>query len=485
MEQDSNGSQELMARERRLAMLHALAEQALQAPAMVEPRSTAAHAQSRTTRPRRMPTSWRGSRRRRRRRARVWRVSLLLVVLLLLVGASLTFALRTLRTGTTERSVASVSALYFDPDVPWTTVSVDNRSVPMGKPGEHAPYLLPAGHHLISWEAAPFPPQQCTLSSPAASTDTCPAAFEGIAYVPGEPAAEIVRLEEESDDLPPANFGGLASSIQAALTALEQASPIQRGEPVFLGGAVGPGVADGTYTATTTIQLDTQGSLRTICQLDLLSATHNCDLVSRQCLPLCSLDYSERESLGAALPSDQWLAIAAVSMGRDYESTDGGPEYPDGVLAEDAVAFDAQAALVGLHWQGSRWQVQVDLGAHLLAPSISDAHGRILVDPACATAEAYFAQDLTSTERDAYSQVRFVSGANPSAGCLVQATSAAGGEQVEYFERFGVLLALNTTAHRLHPSMPLAGTSVQQLASLLASSAIPAIPERYPVNGAT
>jgi hypothetical protein len=475
-------------RRHRLAALHALAEQALQAPAVIEPKSGGAHAESRVTSIHRMPTSWRGSRRRRRRRVRIWRVSLVVVLPLVLISGSLTFALRTLRPGasskTTERLVASVSALYFDPDVPWTTVSVDNRSVSMGKPGDQAPFVLPAGRHLISWEAAPFPPQQCVLSSPAASTDTCPAAFEGIAYAPGEPAAEILRLEAESNDLPQANFGGLTSSIQMALTTSEQASPVYRGEPVFLGGLAGPGVADGTYTATTRIQLDSAGSLRPMCQLDLLSATQDCDLVSNQCLPLCSLDFTERQSLGAALPSDQWLAIAAVSMWRDYESRDGGPEYPYGGFAGDAVAFDAQAVLVGLHWQGSSWQVQVYLGTHLLAPSISNAQERILVDPACATAEAYFAEDLTSTEREAYSQVRFVSGANPSAGCLIQATAAATGEQVKYFERFGVLLALNTAAQHLHPTMPVAATYVQNLASQLAGEATSGMAMRFPASGA-
>jgi hypothetical protein len=121
---------------------------------------------------------------------------------------------------------------------------------------------------------------------------------------------------------------------------------------------------------------------------------------------------------------------------------------------------------------------------HLLAPSISDAQERILVDPACATAEAYFAEDLTSTERGAYSQVRFVSGANLSEGCLVQATPTLGGVQVEYFERFGVLLALNWAAHRLHPSLPVAGAHVQQLARQLALKATPALALRSPADTA-
>jgi hypothetical protein len=245
----------------------------------------------------------------------------------------------------------------------------------------------------------------------------------------------------------------------------------------------GPAVTDGTYTATTRIQLDAQGS-RQICQLDLLSATRDCNLVATQCLPLCSLDYGERQSLGTALPADQWLAIAAVFMLRDYASTAGEPAYSEQVVSAGTVAFDNQAVLVGLYWQGGTWRVQLYIGARLLAPSIADDHQRILVDPACATAQAYFGEDLSSTERGAYSQVRFVSGTNPSAGCLIEATSTTGTAQVEYFERIGVLLALNSAAHQLHPSLPVAGIYVQQLAGQLASKATPALAMRFPANGA-
>jgi hypothetical protein len=287
-----------------------------------------------------------------------------------------------------------------------------------------------------------------------------------------------LRLEEESNDLPPGNFGALTAKIQTALAASEQGSPISSGEPVYLGAA---GVASGSYTAITRIQMDTQG-YDSICQLDLLSETDNCDLVSNQCLPLCSLDYGERQSLGAALPPDRWVAIAAVFMWRDYASAGGGPAFTEQGLSSGEVAFDERAVLVGLRWQDGAWQAQVALGAHLLAPSISDAHERILVDPACAAAEAYFAEYLSSTERENYAQVRFVSGANLSAGCLIQATAVTGGGRVEYFERLGVLLALNPAAHRLHPSMPVAGTSVQQLARQLEEKTTPAMSVKFPAN---
>jgi hypothetical protein len=171
-------------------------------------------------------------------------------------------------------------------------------------------------------------------------------------------------------------------------------------------------------------------------------------------------------------------------MLRDYESTAGEPAYPQQVFSSGPVTFDDQALLVGARWQDNLWQVQLYLGTQLLAPTIADAHQRILVDPACAAAEAYFAEYLTSTERGAYSQARFVSGANPSAGCLIQATATTGAEQVEYFERFGVLLAVNSVAHQLHPSLPVASVYVQQLASQLASKATPALAIRFQADSA-
>ena len=64
--------------------------------------------------------------------------------------------------------------------------------------------------------------------------------------------------------------------------------------------------------------------------------------------------------------------------------------------------------------------------------------------------------------------------------CLIQATAAAGGEQVEYFEQFGVLLALNKAAQHLHPTMPVAGAYIQHLASQLAVETTSGLAMRFP-----
>ena len=416
------------------------------------------------------------------RRSRLWPLAIVPLVSVLAVAV---FVVRpALHSGAPARSqsrtvlLSDSNRLYVDPDVPWTTMQVDGHRVSAGEPGSQPPLLLASGRHIISWQAAPFPAQQCVLSVPVAPDDTCPAAFEGIARIPGEPAAQILRLGDDSGNLLPANYASLEASIQAALNTVVDSSPVYAGEPIYLGG---PGVNDGTYTATTQVQLDTLGS-RPICQLDLHSATLNCSLMPNQCFPICSLDYSERQSVGSRLPPDQWLAIVGVQMWRDYKSNAGEPAYPDQTLSSGEDAFYDEALLIGARWQDGSWRVQLYIGTHLLTPSVADPTQRILVDPACSAAASYFAEYLSSSERTQYAEVRFVSGPNISAGCLIQATMAGGGGQVEYFERFGVLLALSSEAHLLNPSMLLADASVRQLASELASSGTAAIPLQYPVN---
>lgn len=459
-------------RERRVAALHMLAERALQSQPLPAVTREAARSRARAVPP-------------FMRRSRLW-LSGLVVLITLAVSAALVFAFPALRPGASVQRATSTpvvpfaSQIYFDPDIPWTTVLVDSRSVSEGKPGSvQAPLKLSAGRHVISWDAAPFPTKYCILSVPAVSTDTCPAAFEGIAHVPGEAPAEVLHLEENSYDLPVGTVDALNATVQAALNAATTGSPVQRGEPVYQASSI---VSDGTYVATTRMELDFQGQ-GSICQVDLLSAIPHCDLVTNQCLPICSLDYGERQSLGLALPSDQWVAIAAVFMQRDFTSSAGEPGYPQQILSSGLVAFDDRSLLVGLSWHNNTWQAQPYIGRHLLAPSIADPSHRVLVDPACAAAEAYFAEYLSPDELRGYSQVRFVSGANVSAGCLIQATVATSGESVEYFERFGVLLALNNAAHLLHRNMPVASPYVRQLASQLSASTTAGIPMQYPGSG--
>ena len=105
-------------------------------------------------------------------------------------------------------------------------------------------------------------------------------------------------------------------------------------------------------------------------------------------------------------------------------------------------------------------------------PPILVEGSQVTDDPACLSAEYLFPEDFTT-----YTQLRFISGPNPAAGCLIEATLAQHAQtptptsmQVEeYLVRFGVVVAVTSQAQRRHRQWPLADAYEQQLARQLAT----------------
>ncbi len=346
------------ARQRRLAALHALAEQAMAAnPNIPPPGATTRRTSARSAQPTRAGSA------RRRWLPLAGGVALALFLIVAVVAAVPSLRARAFGgiggIGTTpvvtKPAAPDASTLYFDADVPWTTVQVDSKTVQPSLPGTGTPLHLRPGRHIISWEADPFPAKRCILTVPAATSDSCIAAFEGVAHVPGEPPAQILRLEEESSDLLANHLNPLYAAVQSALDSYSnQITPIEAGEPAYINGAPNNGsggISDGTYSASFTFALDTQSVGSEACQLDLGTGNQNCNVMSAQCLPICSLDYAERQSLGAALPANEWVALAASFIWRNYFSSSGEPAYPQQTAFSGLVSFSDHTLLVGIRWQ--------------------------------------------------------------------------------------------------------------------------------------
>ncbi|RAQ96638.1 hypothetical protein [Thermogemmatispora tikiterensis] len=67
------------------------------------------------------------------------------------------------------------ASYYLSVDVPWTQITVDGQ--PLQQKSILAfisPLQLLRGTHLISWQAAPFREQSCTISVPPSAGDSCP-----------------------------------------------------------------------------------------------------------------------------------------------------------------------------------------------------------------------------------------------------------------------------------------------------------------------
>ncbi|HEY7358948.1 MAG TPA: hypothetical protein VH590_20835 [Ktedonobacterales bacterium] len=133
---------------------------------------------------------------------------------------------------------------------------------------------------------------------------------------------------------------------------------------------------------------------------------------------------------------------------------------------------DTREALVLLDitWSDLAWYVQPLFGPNQGAPLVV-RDTQLADDPACLVAEDIFPEDIQT-----YTQLRFISGPNPAAGCLLEATltappgtPAAGAPVEQYLTRFGELIAINTLAHQRNPQWPLADAYEQQIARQLAA----------------
>jgi hypothetical protein len=128
--------------------------------------------------------------------------------------------------------------------------------------------------------------------------------------------------------------------------------------------------------------------------------------------------------------------------------------------------------LLRIRWDGRQWHVQPVFGPAQGPPITGDDGLQLADDPGCVVAE-----DIFFAESTGYSSVRFISGPNPAAGCLIEAalTSQArtptpvGPEVEEYLVRFGYMVTVNTLAHLRLMQRPQADEYEQQLARQLAA----------------
>src|SRR5262249_47024552 len=106
----------------------------------------------------------------------------------------------------------------WEHSVPWGILLVDGRSWPdvrtsvirfdeTGEPVADPPYTfaLPRGRHTLEYHAAPFPTLRCTVSVPAALSDTCPLVHNVPPFlVPqGDLHSRDLDLRATLDRLPP------------------------------------------------------------------------------------------------------------------------------------------------------------------------------------------------------------------------------------------------------------------------------------------
>lgn len=365
-------------------------------------------------------------------------------------------------------------AYHLDASPPWGTLFVDGQAVSVV--GSSYPLLnLTRGQHTLMWRAAPFPPQQCTLLVPLGSgIDTCEHP-----PIPPESGGTDSYISFPTDIalLSPSQRDALFQATQAAFDRQQSSEMVRVGELYAQTGEKGgPNLPSCTVVpsaalcladahqplkATLRLQLDTTSLSRISCaEGTCISDGLNCRLF---CAPF--LYATPDVPVSPAI----WQASVNVQLFWQFSTLQGQ------VIADNqADTFirgqqNDTSVPLNITWNGRRWSVSI------ARPGDTDYS----IDPVCAAAmnDVFnLESDVpAATAQDTQTSMNAVQGTTLASGCLVEfelqddafrttTPNVSPPLVADILQRFGVLLAVNDTAHHLFPFLPVANTYEKELA---------------------
>lgn len=384
-------------------------------------------------------------------------------------------------TATFDASPAA-NRLYLDVDVPWLRITLDDRPVVVPViVGSHPqpPLRLSNGQHTLTWQGDPFNATTCTLSVPAAASDTCVPYEEGLLQLISGQPARLLRLAEDLSTIQPAPRDALMTAIRQTMAADVGSDIVQPGETYYT-------YENGDVSATTALtatlnlapELEPTGGPMDDCLPNVTnSQVSGCPMDTNYCRRVCSVTYQYRENLASRAPAQSWLALITYNPSWSYWSAGGASLGQNEPIEVGGIGVREQLAMLGLTWNTSGWQVSMVYGPNQQDTDILDIQA-VGGNPVCLAASDYFYGSTDPQVVATYSQVHLVSAPNPAQGCVAVGVVGANGAtpppnapQAIYLERFGLFLAANPLAHQNQPYTPLADAYEQALALRIANSA--------------
>jgi hypothetical protein len=332
--------------------------------------------------------------------------------------------------------------------LPWGTLQIDGQPGPALVPAPSSvpnptsvpqliTFALARGRHHLEYQADPFPPLRCTLSVPAAPSDTCPIDPQPIDYlVPTGRLTRLLDLLGTPDRLSPSEQALLADATQVALarTAAGAAGTVAPGDH-YLGADAQVMTAGQTLNAATTYRFEPPATP--------ISVEH-CAMLCVSLVPW------------AAPSATEWLLTALVDLSWSYRDASGHMLLADGLPGPPS-ARQAVGVSVGVRRVAGGWQV------HLIPPTPS---GTVVPDPLLCPIGAHYLDVLRATPGQATIDLNDlsyqwpVSAFTPQLGCVfggsryLDSQGTPTGSVALVLYRFGALLAVNDEAHNDFPKIP-------------------------------
>ncbi len=119
---------------------------------------------------------------------------------------------------------------YYENGAPWGKLTVDGRTIPIEVTPK--PDILTPGRHTLIYRADPFPALRCTITTPAAASDTCPL-DAALAKKLGETMVSdihVVTLASTLDRLPAAQRDALVARVRSAVEYTSPVTTVRPGE---------------------------------------------------------------------------------------------------------------------------------------------------------------------------------------------------------------------------------------------------------------
>lgn len=432
------------------------------------------------------PTAPRGPRftPRQRKLSMVFTVTLFIVIASLFLGSIAEVRGLLARTLFPPRptAISNNLAFYIRGNPSWGQFTLDGKPLThLPVIGREAPLLLPPGLHQITWHAAPFNAQSCTLNvvSPAEINGSC---LRHTKIVP-DIQTLVISFFASLADLPPDQHIALVQQIQAALATLGGSATVQPGELYTMSAqqvstnslACKRSPADGTCAvraqqpllATLGLQLNTSTDIDDPCETPGV-----CFFNGQDCRLLCESPLSDHHSLARTgwnvrvpvRPIWSYATLAGETIARNQPNSTG-------------LFIDRGYQPLSLHIEqaGQRWQIE---------PFYDSAADADFDGPLCsqATGDILLLLSIFSGKNRAVSVQQAADlQHNMAAGCLIVVTSAPlvirdprtpgpNTPPAAYFlARFGVEVAANTAARQLLPNLPVADAYEMALAERLSA----------------
>ncbi len=344
-----------------------------------------------------------------------------------------------------------VDLFYVRGDPAWGRLFIDGHPTALPDIGTDPPLRLARGQHLLTWQAAPFLTQQCTVSVPPSLTDTC-SDHEAIQFNTG-PYASVISISVSLATLSGARLVALLQAAQAALDARQSTDTVRPGEHYALAPdnptCKNPqcyATASQPLRATLSFQLDTNEASNKAC-IDPQPGV--CVLNNQNCRLFCTNTFLTSPA------TQEWVVFAPVLSLWTFTTMNGqvlARDVPDDSSWYHATGQTLDESLVQLSitWDSRGWHVGLSVNL--------DSQGAPYpgyFDPACAAMTHQLSLSPPVVNGAAASlQWQFASGTLPAAGCVAvglpqpddfttPAPSHSPQPVFYYLHRFGVLLAVN------------------------------------------